>query len=45
MVERIFRFFVFTVGVNEQTIRNYVRWQGVEDFGQAELNCSLVPRV
>jgi putative transposase len=30
-------FFVSTVGVNEQTIRNYVKWQGVEDFGQAEL--------
>ena len=30
-------FFVSTVGVNEQTIRNYVRWQGGEDFGQVEL--------
>ena len=30
-------FFVSTVGVDEQTIRNYVRWQGEEDFGQAEL--------
>ena len=30
-------FFVSTVGVNEQTIRNYVRWQGEEDFGQAQL--------
>ena len=30
-------FFVSTVGINEQTIRNYVRWQGQEDFGQAQL--------
>lgn len=30
-------FFVSTVGVNEQTIRNYVKWQGEEDFGQAQL--------
>ena len=30
-------FFVSTVGVDEQTIRNYVRWQGEEDLGQAEL--------
>ena len=30
-------FFVSTVGVNEQTIQNYVRMQGKEDFGQAEL--------
>ena len=29
-------FFVSTVGVNEQTIRNYVQWQGEEDFGQTE---------
>ena len=30
-------FFVSMVGINEQTIRNYVRWQGQEDFGQAQL--------
>lgn len=30
-------FFVSTVGVDEQTIRNYVRWQGEVDLGQAEL--------
>ena len=30
-------FFVSSVGVDEQTIRNYVRWQGKEDNGQAEL--------
>lgn len=31
-------FFVSTVGVDEVTIRNYVRWQGKEDNGQAELD-------
>ena len=31
-------FFVSTVGVDEQTIQNYVRWQGQEDAGQAELD-------
>ena len=30
-------YFVSTVGVDEQTIRNYVRWQGEQDLGQAEL--------
>ncbi len=30
-------FFVSTVGVDEETIRNYVKWQGEEDNGQAEL--------
>ncbi|MBN2717059.1 MAG: transposase [Deltaproteobacteria bacterium] len=30
-------FFVSSVGVNEQPIRNYVAWQGREDFGQAKL--------
>ena len=30
-------FFVSTVGINEQTIRNYVRLQSQEDFGQAQL--------
>ena len=30
-------YFVSTVGVNEQTIANYVRLQGQEDSGQAKL--------
>ena len=30
-------FFVSTVGVNEETIRKYVRYQGQQDAGQAEL--------
>ena len=30
-------FFVSTVGADERTIKNYVRWQGKQDFGQAEL--------
>src|SRR3989338_2877647 len=30
-------FFVSTVGVNEVTIRNYVRQQGQQDAGQAKL--------
>ena len=30
-------YFVATVGINEETIRNYVRWQAKEDAGQAKL--------
>jgi len=30
-------FFVSTVGINEQGIRNYVRYQGEQDAGQAKL--------
>lgn len=30
-------YFVSTVGINESTIRNYVRMQGEEDSGQAKL--------
>ena len=30
-------FFVSTVGVNEATIRKYVRYQGQQDVGQAKL--------
>ncbi len=30
-------YFVSTVGVNERTIARYVRLQGLEDSGQAEL--------
>lgn len=30
-------FFVSTVGVNEATIRRYIRYQGQQDAGQAEL--------
>ena len=30
-------YFVSTVGVNEETIANYVRMQGKEDSGQAKL--------
>ncbi len=30
-------FFVSTVGINEATIRRYVRYQGQQDAGQAEL--------
>ena len=29
--------FVSTVGIDENIIRNYVKHQGEEDFGQAEL--------
>lgn len=31
-------FFLSTVGVNETVIKNYVRWQGKQDSGQAQLN-------
>jgi putative transposase len=30
-------YFVSTVGINEETIRRYVRQQGEEDTGQAQL--------
>ena len=30
-------YFVSTVGVNEQQIIRYVKWQGVQDSGQAKL--------
>jgi putative transposase len=30
-------FFVSTVGINEATIRRYIRFQGEQDAGQAEL--------
>jgi len=30
-------YFVSTVGINEETIKNYVEMQGKEDTGQAEL--------
>jgi putative transposase len=30
-------FFVSTVGINEATIRRYVRYQGEQDTGQAQL--------
>lgn len=30
-------FFVSTVGINEEIIRNYVQMQGNEDSGQAQL--------
>ena len=30
-------YFVSTVGVDEKTISNYVKWQGSQDSGQAEL--------
>ena len=30
-------FFMSTVGIDEETIKNYVRWQDREDNGQAEL--------
>ncbi len=30
-------FFASTVGVNEKVIRNYVRYQGQQDAGQAKL--------
>ena len=30
-------FFVSTVGIDENIIRNYVKLQGKEDFGQAKL--------
>ena len=30
-------YFVSTVGVNEETIRNYIKQQGAEDLGQAKL--------
>ena len=31
-------YFVSTVGVNEQQIIRYVRWQGTQDSGQAKLD-------
>ena len=31
-------YFVSTVGLNEETIVNYVRWQGGQDSGQAKLD-------
>ena len=34
-------FFLSTVGVNEKVIRQYVRWQGRQDSGQAQLKLSL----
>ena len=30
-------FFVSTVGIDENTIKNYVQWQGLQDTGQAKL--------
>ena len=30
-------YFVSTVGINEETIRKYIQQQGLEDFGQAQL--------
>ena len=37
-------YFVSTVGVNEQTIKNYINLQGQEDSGQALLDLSPKPR-
>ncbi len=37
-------YFVSTVGVNEQTIKNYINLQGQEDSGQASLDLSSKPR-
>jgi len=31
-------FFISTVGLNEQQILNYVKWQGAQDSGQLKLN-------
>jgi len=31
-------FFLSTVGVNEAVIKKYVKWQGKQDSGQAQLN-------
>ena len=33
----IVAYFLFTVGINEETIRKYVQMQGKEDSGQAKL--------
>jgi putative transposase len=37
-------YFVSTVGLDEETIRNYVRYQDQEDLGQANLAFSQKPR-
>ena len=37
-------YFVSTVGVNEQTIKNYINLQGQEDSGQASLELPSKPR-
>jgi len=34
-------FFLSTVGVNEKVIKQYVRWQGKQDSGQAQLKLRL----
>ena len=34
-------FFLSTIGVNEEAIMQYVRWQGKQDSGQAQLKLSL----
>ncbi len=34
-------FFVSTIGINEAVIRNYVRYQGKQDAGQAQLVLGL----
>ena len=43
-------FFLSTVGANEKVIKEYVKWQGKQDSGQAQLKLglkkgSLVPRL
>ena len=38
-------YFMSTVGVNEQVIRNYIEHQGREDSGQVELELKRIPRV
>jgi putative transposase len=34
-------FFLSTVGVNEKTIKNYVKFQGKQDSGQTQVNLGL----
>jgi putative transposase len=34
-------FFLSTIGVQEKVIKQYVRWQGKQDSGQAQLKLSL----
>ena len=34
-------FFISTIGMDEKTIRAYVRWQGKQDSGQSQLKLAL----
>lgn len=34
-------FFISTIGIDEKTIKEYVRWQGKQDSGQSQLKLAL----